>query len=124
VVAAFIIRTAYSITSRSADGLLDRTLPEHEMRIVKEILLEHETHFADWHRLRTRKTGSERQLDLHVTVPSAMSVSESHTLIEAMESEIRLRLPRSTIVIHVEPCEKDCETCRMAESERIFRKCK
>ena len=124
VVAGFIIRAAYSITSRSADGLLDRTLPEHEMMIVKEILLEHETHFVDWHRLRTRKTGSERQLDLHVTVPSAMSVSESHVLVEAMECEIRLRLPRSTIVIHVEPCEKDCETCRMAESERIFRKCK
>jgi cation diffusion facilitator family transporter len=124
VVAGFIIRAAYSITSRSTDGLLDRTLPEHEMMIVKEILLEHETHFVDWHRLRARKTGSERQLDLHVTVPSAMSVSESHALVEAMESEIRLKLPKSTIVIHVEPCEKDCETCRIAESERIFKKCR
>ncbi|MDH3365813.1 MAG: cation diffusion facilitator family transporter [Thermoplasmata archaeon] len=124
VVAGLIIRAAYSITTRSADGLLDRTLPEEEMRIVKEVLIKHEMHFVDWHRLRSRKTGSERQLDLHVTVPSAMSVSESHDLVETMEGEIHRKLPRSTIVIHVEPCEKDCETCRIAESERASRKCK
>ncbi len=115
IVAAFIVRAAYSICRRSADGLLDRTLPEHEMRIVREVLIEYETHFVDWHRLRARKTGSERQLDLHVTVPSAMSVSDSHALVEAMEREIHVRLPRSTVIIHVEPCEKDCAACRMSE---------
>ncbi len=120
-VAALIVRAAYDITRRSADGLLDRSLPEDEMRCIETVLERHEYSILDYHRLRTRRIGADRELDLHVTVPSTMSVSESHAIVEELEAEIRESLPRSTIVVHVEPCSGDCEACRMAQRERVFR---
>ncbi len=121
VVAALIFRAAFDITRRACDGLLDRSLPEHEMRVLETVVKRHEVHFVEYHRLRARKVGSERQVDLHVTVPRGMTVVDSHSLIERLESEIRETLPRSTIVVHAEPCKKDCESCRMLEREQVFR---
>ena len=123
-VAVFILRAAYGVTRRSADGLLDRTLPDEELRMLKIVLSRHDAHFVDWHRLRARKAGSERHIDLHVTVPSAMSVNRSHELVESLESEIREVLPLSIIIVHVEPCSEDCESCRIAQADAEFRKCR
>jgi cation diffusion facilitator family transporter len=121
IVAALIFRAAFGITKRSCDGLLDRSLPEHELQVLEAVVKRHEVHFVDYHRLRTRKVGAERQVDLHVTVPRDMTVIESHSLVERLEGEIREALPRSTIIVHVEPCEKDCESCRMSEGGPVFR---
>ncbi len=120
-VAAFIIRAAYEITMRSSQGLLDRALPDSEMREIERIMNEHSTEYVNFHRLRARKTGSERQIDLHLTVPSDLSVEESHALSDHLELDIRAALPRTTTVIHVEPCDKDCEKCRLRESSVAFK---
>ena len=120
IVAALIFRAAFGITKRSCDGLLDRSLPEHELEVLEAVVKRNEVHFVDYHRLRTRKVGAERQVDLHVTVPRDMTVIDSHSLVEKLEGEIREALPRCTVVVHVEPCEKDCESCRMSEGGQIF----
>ena len=119
-VAALIFRAAFGITKRSCDGLLDRSLPEHELEVLEAVVKRNEVHFVDYHRLRTRKVGAERQVDLHVTVPRDMTVIDSHSLVEKLEGEIREALPRCTVVVHVEPCEKDCESCRMSEGGQVF----
>ena len=124
VVAAFIVRAAYGVTRRSADGLLDRTLPDEELKMLEVVLSRYEVHFVDWHRLRARKAGSERHIDLHVTVPSAMSVNRSHGLVETLEREIRDVLPMSIIVVHVEPCSEDCESCRIARDDGEMKRCR
>lgn len=120
-VAAFIVRAAFDVTRRSTYGLLDTSLPESEMLAVEKVMNEHSDRYVDFHRLRARKTGAERQIDLHLTVPSDLSVEESHELAEHLEREIRLALPRTTTVIHVEPCDRDCEKCRIRDSARAFK---
>lgn len=119
-VAALIFRAAYDITKRSCDGLLDKSLPDHEMKTLEIVMQRHASYFIDYHRLRARKTGAERQMDLHVTVPKDMSVSDSHDLVERLEREVRKALPGCTVVVHVEPCGKECESCKMAEREYVF----
>lgn len=119
-VAAFIIRAAYEITTRSSRGLLDMSLPDDEINEIERVMNEHSTRYVNFHKLRARKTGSERQIDLHLTVPSSLSVKESHDLAEHLEEDIKAALPRTTTVIHVEPCDKECEKCRLRESSRTF----
>ncbi len=116
VVAAFIIRAAFDITKRSTHGLLDTTLPEREIQTIERIMNEHHDRFVDFHRLRARKTGSERQIDLHITVPHDLNVKESHELVDHLEREIRKELPGSVVVMHIEPCDENCEKCRMRGS--------
>ncbi len=120
-VAGLIIRAAYDITRRSSHGLLDMALPDAEMKEIERIMNEHSSTYVNFHRLRARKTGSERQIDLHLTVPSDLSVKESHDLAEHLEQDIKVALPRTTIVIHVEPCDKACEKCRLREAPPAFK---
>lgn len=112
-VAALIIKAAFDVTRRSAQGLVDRSLPEDEIKVIEEVMKQHERDFVDFHRLRARKVGPERQIDLHLTIPRNLSVKEGHDLAEHIEHEIKKRLPNCVIVIHVEPCDEMCDRCRM-----------
>ena len=65
-----------------------------------------------FHRLRTRKAGSNRFIDFHLAVDDHMSVGEAHQLGDEIVVAIKLRLPESRVHIHVEPCAYQCpETC-------------
>ncbi len=120
VVAAFIIRAAYDITRKSAEGLLDRSLPEEEIRLIERIMKDHESDFVNFHKLRARKAGSERQIDLHLTVPQHLNIKEGHDLAEHLAHEIRKEFPQSVVVIHVEPCDQKCDVCRMNPPENAL----
>jgi cation diffusion facilitator family transporter len=113
VVAAFIIHAAYDITTRSTHGLLDRSLPEVEIKLIERIIKGRETEVLNFHKLRARKMGSERQIDVHMVVPRNLSVKEGHDLVSDLEKEIKKELPGSVIVVHIEPCDANCARCRM-----------
>lgn len=113
IVAGFIIHAAYDITRRSAEGLLDRSLPEEEMRLIERVIMEHRSDILSFHRLRARKMGAERQVDVHMIVPRDLSVKEGHDLVDHLEREIKKELPKCVVVIHMEPCDANCERCRM-----------
>jgi len=118
IVAAFIIHAAYDITTRSAEGLLDRSLPDAEIKLIERILKERKGIILNFHRLRARKMGSERQIDLHIIVPHDVSVKDGHDFVDEVEIQIRKDLPGSVIVIHIEPCDEDCSRCRMVKGEK------
>lgn len=102
-VAIVITRAAWDITRRSWDHLVDRSLPPEELRQIEGLLHEHYPEVAQFHRLRTRKAGAERQIDLHLVVPGDMSVAAAHELCDHLENDLRRLLPGSEILIHVEP---------------------
>lgn len=113
IVAGFIIHAAYDITRRSTEGLLDRSLPEDEIRLIETVINEHKSDILSFHKLRARKMGSERQVDVHMIVPRNLSVKEGHDLVDHLERDIRKELPHTVVVIHMEPCDANCERCRM-----------
>lgn len=117
VVAAFIIHAAYDITRRSTEGLLDKSLPETEIRLIERVIRDHE-HILNYHKLRARRMGSERQIDVHMIVSRNLSVKEGHDVVDHLEHEIRKELPGSSIIIHIEPCDANCARCRMAPPDR------
>jgi cation diffusion facilitator family transporter len=112
-VAMLIIHAAYDITRRSTEGLLDKSLPESEIRLIERIIKEHRKEILNYHKLRARKMGSERQVDLHLIVPRNLSVKEGHDLVDSLEREIKKELARCVIVIHIEPCDAICERCKL-----------
>ncbi len=117
LVAAFIIHAAYDITRRSTEGLLDKSLPETEIRLIERVIRDHE-HILNYHKLRARRMGSERQIDVHMIVSRNLSVKEGHDLVDHLEHEIKKELPGSSIIIHIEPCDENCSRCRMAPPDR------
>ncbi len=103
LVAVVIFRAAWDITRRAWDHLVDRSLPAEEVQQIENLLKEHYPQIANFHRLRTRKAGSDREIDLHLVVPGDISVAEAHKLCDHLEDDLRAALPGAQVLIHVEP---------------------
>jgi cation diffusion facilitator family transporter len=110
-VALFIMKAAYDLTRRATSDLMDTRLPEAEEQKIKGILSEHYLQFASFHELRTRRSGSDRFMDLHLVVSKNLTVHEAHELSDHLESDLQAEFPRSSITIHFEPCEECCGIC-------------
>jgi cation diffusion facilitator family transporter len=116
IIAFLIIRAGHDIARKSSQDLLDEQIPEDEQVIIREIMERHSDDYINYHRFRARKSGNERHIDMHLVLPREKSLEEAHTLTEIIESEIKDRLKNSTVVIHMEPCQGDCEGCQKEKS--------
>ncbi len=105
VVALNIVRTGVSILRRSLMGLLDTAIPDDLQRKITEIMAHHARAGVRFHALRTRQAGAWRFVDFHVLVPGDWSVQRGHDLLEAIEEEVRVAVPNSSVFTHLEPIE-------------------
>lgn len=110
-VALFIMKAAYDLTIKSASDLMDQCLPDEEEDRIKGILSEHYKQYASFHELRTRKSGSDRFMDLHLVVSRNLTVNDAHTLSDHLENDLHAEFPRSSVTIHFEPCDENCGRC-------------
>ena len=103
-VALMIIKASFELTKKAFSPLVDVSLPDEEREIITEVLLLHAEKFVEFHKLRTRKAGAERHVDLHLVVAKYTSVVDVHELCDLIEQEINLRLHGTHVLIHAEPC--------------------
>ncbi len=111
LVAILIVRTAYVTIKKSLGDLLDVKLPEAEERAIESAIMEHVGEIISYHKLRTRKAGNQRHIDLHLVVPGNMSVEDSHQICDHLEEGIEHKLQNTSVTIHVEPCDENCRHC-------------
>ncbi len=111
LVALFIIKTAYDITRKSFGGLIDVKLPEAEESVIRSCILEHSGKVVAFHKLRTRKAGSQRYIDFHLVMSRNVNVEEAHRMCDHLEQDIEKRLSRTNVTIHIEPCDGKCQQC-------------
>jgi cation diffusion facilitator family transporter len=104
-VAVYIVWTGVGVIRRSILGLLDRSLPEHELQHIRDVLEPYRAQGLDYHALRTRRAGRHRLVELHLLVPGAMSVRDGHRLSDQVEAAIRAALPGTAVLTHLEPIE-------------------
>lgn len=106
LVAALIGRTAYHTMKKSLSVLMDTRLPKAEEAVIKSCINQYGSYIVDFHKLRTRKAGSQRYIDLHVVMKKDISLDEAHKLCDRIEAQIGKKLPKSDITIHCEPYKK------------------
>ncbi len=112
IVALLIIKASYDLTRRSLSGLMDVKLSDNEENIIKSIIDQHYSQFASFHNFRTRMSGAERFVDLHLVVPRDQPVIDAHEFCNHLEKDIKEKIPNLSILIHVEPCRVECEICQ------------
>jgi cation diffusion facilitator family transporter len=104
IVAGAIVTAGIRIVRRSSGVLVDEALPGPEMdRIEAAIAAARTPEVAGYHKLRARRAGSRRYIDLHVQYVSGTSLERAHDLAHAMRDEIEATIPRAEVLIHVEP---------------------
>ena len=129
-VALMIIKASFDLTKQAFAPLVDVSLPEEERNIIANILLLHGDQFVEFHKLRTRKAGAERHVDLHLVVAKYTPVLDVHELCDMIEHEIEERLKGTHVLIHAEPCSNrdvecpvekglasTCQRCRVQKPE-------
>ena len=111
LVAVLIIRAAWELVSRSGRDLADSNLPEKELSMIKDIVSRHHDKYVEFHELRARKAGAQRHIDLHLVLAPKTHVDDAHTLCDAIEGEIKNELDGSEVLVHIEPCTRECDAC-------------
>jgi cation diffusion facilitator family transporter len=104
IVAAAIVTAGLRIIRRSSGVLVDEALPDAEMdRIEAAIAAARTPEVAGYHKLRARRAGSRRYIDLHVQYRSGTSLERAHELAHQMRAEIEADIRRAEVLIHAEP---------------------
>jgi cation diffusion facilitator family transporter len=112
IVALIILKASYDLTKRSVSGIMDVKLSDKEEETIKSIIHEHYSQYAEYHNLRSRMSGAERFVDLHLVVPKNQLVVDAHEFCDHLEKDIKEKIPNLSILIHIEPCKTDCEICK------------
>ena len=111
LVSLFIIKVAFDVLRKSFGGLMDQRLPEEEENTIRLSIMEHGYEVVGFHKLRTRKSGNQRYVDLHIVMPKEVSIEDAHRLCDHLEEDIRDKLRQVNVTIHVEPCREECAGC-------------
>jgi cation diffusion facilitator family transporter len=104
LVAGAIVTAGIRIVRRSSGVLVDEALPAAEMdRIEAAIAAARTPEVAGYHKLRARRAGRRRYIDLHVQYLSGTTLERAHQLAHAMRDEIEATIPNAEVLIHAEP---------------------
>ncbi|HEV8306118.1 MAG TPA: cation diffusion facilitator family transporter [Methylomirabilota bacterium] len=106
-IGVIIVRSAYLIVARSVADLMDAAIPVDEQREIERVIHRHKF-VVSFHDLRTRRSGSQRQIDFSVVLCRHLPLGEAHDLVDHIEKEIERTIPRSHVVVHAEPCMPEC----------------
>ena len=123
MVAMLILRAAITLTMGAIKDLIDTSPPAHELYWLSGYLESWYPTVRSIHRIRTRKSGAARFIDLHIVVDPAMTVSDSHAITEKMTSAVREKLSGADLTVHIEPCDGLCKKscvsgCMLPADER------
>ncbi len=105
VVATVIFSIAIKIGLRSFNVLVDTSLPSTVEEKIKEILDKYKGEYIEVHSFRTRSSGQDFYIDMHMVFADSTPLKKAHLLTEKIEREIESVLPHSKTLIHIEPCD-------------------
>lgn len=104
VVAGGIIFAGARILTRSSRVLVDEALPDEELALVRDAIESHPApELTGFHKLRARRAGSRRYIDLHVQFRSGTTLERAHALSHELQREIGARIRGADVLIHLEP---------------------
>ncbi len=104
LLAAAIVREGFKILSRSSRVLVDEALPADELDAISaEIRAFGPQGVAGFHKLRARRAGARRYVDLHVQFVAGTTLEQAHETAHRLQDAIATRIPGADVLIHLEP---------------------
>lgn len=103
IVSFFIAIAASRVLFEATGELLDKSLPKDVESEIADIVAE-DAALTGMHHLRTRSVGSVYNIDMHIRMPGATTLSVAHRHATALERRLRDRFGEETMVsLHMEP---------------------
>ncbi len=103
-VSAWVAATGGRLALNGLRVLIDESVSSDDLELIRSALEEaRPAGVLSYHRLRARRSGATRHVDVHVVVDPGMTVREAHVITDEIERSIEDRLPAADVVVHVEP---------------------
>jgi ferrous-iron efflux pump FieF len=101
-IAVFLLYGSWGILKQSFNILMDKEL---DIEVRLDILKTIQAHpkVIEAHDLRTRSTGQQDFMQMHITLPSELSLQEAHIIGDEVELTLQTKYPHSQILIHLDP---------------------
>ncbi len=103
-VALIILKTGFTLTKDALNNLLDGSLPFEDVEKIEKILQKCDK-IRGYKALKSRKSGSQRDIDITLLVDENMTIKLCHKVCDELEENIRIALGKALITIHCEPYE-------------------
>jgi len=101
-IAAAIAWSAWSIAHRAFDQLIDRELPDDDRARIKALAAATKG-VRGVHDLRTRASGTNIFVQMHIDVDAGLTVEAAHRISDAAEDAVLAQFPNAEIIIHTDP---------------------
>lgn len=103
-IAFYILWSAAHVARESIDVLMDRRLPlEIDEQIAEIVSRFHDDGVLGFHDLRTRRSGSQKFIDLHLEVERDQRLEDAHDVTVRVLRAIEAEIPRTRVQIHTDP---------------------
>lgn len=101
-IAGYLLWNAKGIFTESLDLLMDREFPHEDREKILEIARANK-YVHDAHDLRTRSSGQQQFIQLHLELDRDLSLVKAHAIAEQVEHRLRHAFPRADVIIHQDP---------------------
>jgi ferrous-iron efflux pump FieF len=103
IVAGYVFKTGASLALEATGDLSDRGLPEEELSRIRAVVASFAPEILGMHDLKTRRSGGQRFIELHLEIPRATSFQDAHDLTVRVLRAIEGEMPRSKVFVHSDP---------------------
>lgn len=103
-VACLILHAAYELTMKASQDLFDVSLPENEIKQIKEIILS-QKEVKGLHEFRTRRAGHYRYVEFHMELDSDTNLKIADKLAHDVEDKIKASFEHTQVIVHLDPVE-------------------
>lgn len=95
--------------------LLDASIGESGQMDVIKVLTKHYDRYCNFKDIKTRTAGRKQFVDIHLVMPDHISVKTAHGIATILKKDIVGAIEESEVVVHIEPCKKDCAYAKKGE---------
>lgn len=104
MVAIGIVYAGIRILTRSSRVLVDEALPDPELDVVRETIASYPgDELVGFHKLRGRRAGSERYIDLHLQFAPGTTLERAHAIAHELQDSVRSQIRGAELLVHLEP---------------------
>ena len=101
-IGVWIVYGAWQVAKKAIVQLMDRELPDAARVRIREIALAH-PQVKSVHDLRTRASGPNAFIQIHVEMDGRLTLDEAHRISDAVEADILAAFPQAEVMIHQDP---------------------
>ncbi|MBY0281658.1 MAG: cation diffusion facilitator family transporter [Alphaproteobacteria bacterium] len=108
LISVYLLYSTWIIAKKALDILMDRELPDEIIESITKIAQSHHK-VLGIHDLRTRSSGQNEFIQMHLDLDKDMSLYQAHSIAEEIAAEINKVYPKAEVIIHQDPVPEDPE---------------